>query len=84
MNALILPTLARVDALPFEQVRLTLAGGQTVTLDLEALPGALLCPAPSGLLLLEDWQDGATPAYRVPDYLGASVRAAFHLRRVGA
>jgi len=79
-----LKTVAQVDALPFEQVRLTLAGGQTVTLDLEALPGALLCPHPAGAVLLEDWQDTAAPAYHVPAHLGASVRAAFHLHRVMA
>ena len=78
------PMLARVDALPFEQVRLTLADGQAVTLDLEALPGALLCPLPSGALLLEDWADSAAPAYHVPASLEASVRAALHLRWVGA
>ena len=76
--------LAQVEALPFEQVRLTLADGQAVTLDLEALPAALLCPAPSGLLLLEDWGDSAAPAYHVPAHLGNTVRAAFHLRRVSA
>ena len=32
------PMLAQVEALPFEQVRLTLADGQAVMLDLEALP----------------------------------------------
>ncbi|WP_424951010.1 hypothetical protein [Deinococcus sp.] len=78
------PRIAQVAVLPFEQVRLTLEDGQAVTLDLEALPGALLCPLPSGLLLLEDWADSAAPAYHVPAHLGASVRAAFHLRRVGA
>ena len=51
------PMLAQVEALPFEQVRLTLADGQAVTLDLEALPAAMLCPLPSGALLLEDWQE---------------------------
>jgi len=78
------PRVAQVDALPLEQVRLTLASGQTVTLDLEALPGALLAPHPAGAVLLEDWQDSATPAYHVPAHLGASVRAAFHFRRVSA
>ncbi len=78
------PLLAQVEALPFEQVRLTLADGQAVTLDLEALPAAMLCPLPSGLLLLEDWQDAAAPVYYVPDHLGAKVRAALHLRRVSA
>ena len=78
------PMLARVDALPFEQVRLTLADGQAVTLDLEALPGAMLCPLPSGALLLEDWQDSTAPAYHVPAHLRASIRVALHLRRVKA
>ena len=70
------PMLARVDALPFEQVRLTLADGQAVTLDLEALPSALLCPLPSGALLLEDWADSAAPAYHVPAHLEVITRAA--------
>ncbi len=78
------PMLARVDALPFQQVRLTLVDGQAVTLDLEALPAAMLCPLPSGALLLEDWQNSAAPAYHVPAHLGASIRAALHLRRVNA
>ena len=78
------PRVAQVAALPFEQVRLTLEGGQAVTFDLEALPAALLCPAPSGLLLLEDWADHDAPAYHVPAHLGASVRAAFRFRRVSA
>lgn len=78
------PRIALVAALPFEQVRLTLADGQAVTLDLEALPAAMLCPLPSGLLLLEDWQDATAPVYHVPDHLGANVRAALHLRRVSA
>lgn len=76
--------IAQVAALPCEQVRLTLADGQAVTLDLEALPAAMLCPLPSGLLLLEDWQDASAPVYHVPNHLGANVRAALHLRRVGA
>ena len=78
------PLLAQVEALPFEQVRLTLADGQAVTLDLEALPAVMLCPLPSGALLLKDWQDTAAPTYHVPASLGASVRAALHLRRVSA
>ena len=78
------PLLARVDALPFEQIRLTLADGQAVTLDLEALPAAMLCHLPSGALLLEDWQDATAPAYHVPAHLGTTIRAAFHLRRVSA
>ncbi|WP_407569624.1 hypothetical protein [Deinococcus altitudinis] len=78
------PMLAQVEALPFEQVRLTLADGHAVTLDLEALPAVMLCPLPSGALLLEDWQDSAAPAYHVPVHLGASIRAALHLRRMGA
>ena len=78
------PRIAQVAALPFEQVRLTLTDGQAVTLDLEALPAAMLCPLPSGLLLLEDWADSAAPAYHVPAHLGDSIRAAFHLRRVSA
>ena len=78
------PLLAQVETLPFQQVRLTLADGQAVTLDLEALPAALLCPLPTGVLLLEDWQDSTAPAYHVPAHLGASVRAALHLRPVSA
>ena len=79
-----LPTLAQVHSLPFEQVRLTLADGQAVTLDLEALPAALLCPLPSGALLLEDWQDSAAPVYHVPAHLKATIRAVLHLRPVSA
>ena len=78
------PLLAQVEALPFEQVRLTLADGQAVTLDLEALTAAMLCPLPSGALLLEDWQDSAAPTYHVPAHLGAAVRAALHFRPVSA
>ncbi|WP_407569098.1 hypothetical protein [Deinococcus altitudinis] len=84
MTAGTFPTVARVDALPFEQVRLTLEDGRAVTVDLEAAPRALLCPLPSGAVLLEDWQNATTPAYHVPAHLGASVRAAFRLHRVGA
>ena len=79
-----LPTLAQIKALPFQEVRLTLADGQAVTLDLEALPAAMLCLLPSGALLLEDWQDSTAPAYHVPAHMGASVRAAFRFRRVSA
>ena len=80
------PLLARVDALPFEQVRLTLADGQAVTLDLEALPRAVLYPLPTGPgeVFTADYADPAAPAYHVPEHLGASIRAAFHLRRVSA
>ena len=78
------PLLARVDTLPFEQVRLTLTNGQAVTLDLEAVPAAMFCPLPSGALLLEDWQDATAPAYHVPAHLAAAVRTAFHLRPVSA
>ena len=70
------PLLAQVEALPFQQVRLTLADGQAVTLDLEALTAAMLCPLPSGALLLEDWQTSAAPAYHVPASLEVITRAA--------
>ena len=81
-----LPTLAHIEALPFQEVRLTLENGQALTLDLETVPRLLLCPLPTqpGAVLLEDWQDSAAPAYRVPADLQHPVRTTLHLCRVDA
>jgi len=85
MTTPVLPTLARLDVLPVQEVRLTLEDGRAVVIDLDATPRALLCPLPHGdALLLEDWRDAQASAYRVPAELTPALRAAFFLRRVSA
>ena len=81
-----LPTLTHIEALPFQEVRLNLENGQTITLDLEAAPRLLFCPLPTqpGAVLLEDWKDSTAPAYHIPADLQHHVRAALHLCRVDA
>ena len=64
------PLLAQVEALPFEQVRLTLADGQAVTLDPEALPAAMLCP----LVVLVSEGQASDPTYLLPLLDGIPVR----------
>ena len=66
MNTTALPVLIHLEVLPTQEVRLTLEGGQTVTLDYDASPRALLCPLPGlpEFAFLPDWAE--TAAYRVP------------------
>ena len=80
------PLLTQVETLPFQQVRLTLADGQAVTLDLEAVRGAVLYSPPGQpvKVFTADYKDHDAPTWRVPAKLCPALRAAFFLCQVGA